>query len=139
MVGRHLRRRVPARWFALAIAFPIALAAVASALFAFAGESLDFGLVGERAAAFVPLFIYCLLLNGGPEGSWAGAASRCRASRSACRRSGATFVLGTVWGLWHLPLLFAEDNPDHNLATATLVAIMLWTLAGFVAYSFTYT
>jgi uncharacterized protein len=132
-----LRRRVAARWFALALAFPVALAGVASALFAPAGESLDFGLVGERAAAFVPLFIYCLLLNGGPEElGWRGfALPRLQEGLSPVR---ATLVLGTAWGLWHLPLLFAEDNPDHNLATATLVAIMLWTLAGFVAYSFTY-
>jgi uncharacterized protein len=59
--------RLLARLYIAAIGVPVVLAVVASAGFALAGESLDFGLAGERAAAFVPLFVFCLLLNGGPE------------------------------------------------------------------------
>src|ERR671910_400660 len=62
-----MRWRVPARYYLFALGFPALLAAVATAEFALAGESLDFGLVGERAASFLPLLAYCLLLNGGPE------------------------------------------------------------------------
>jgi uncharacterized protein len=133
-----MRFRILWRWYAAAVAFPVALAAVASAEFALAGESLDFGLVGERAAAFLPLLVFCLLLNGGPEEpGWRGFALPRLQERYTPVR--ATLVLGTLWGLWHLPLLLAEDDPGHELATLPLVAMLVWTLGGFVAYAFTYT
>jgi membrane protease YdiL (CAAX protease family) len=126
------------RWYAGVVAFPVALAVVASAEFALAGESLDFGLVGERAASFLPLLAYCLLLNGGPEElGWRGFALPRLLERFSPVR--ATVFVGTAWGLWHLPLLLAEDNPDHNLAPAAFAAMTVWTLGGIVAYAFTYT
>jgi len=64
---RIFRFRLPARYYVAALGFPIVLTTAASAGFALAGESLDLALVGERAASFVPLLIFCLLLNGGPE------------------------------------------------------------------------
>ena len=48
------RWRVPLRYYVLALAFPVGLAMIASAEFVLAGESFDFGLVGERVAAFLP-------------------------------------------------------------------------------------
>jgi uncharacterized protein len=133
-----LRWRVPGRYYLLALGFPVALAVVASAEFALAGEELDFGLVGERAAAFLPLLLFCLLVNGGPEEpAWRGfALPRLQAQFSPVK---ATLLLGTIWGLWHLPLLLVEDNVDHDLGTLAFTAMLLWTLAGFTAYAFTYT
>jgi membrane protease YdiL (CAAX protease family) len=133
-----MRWRVPRRYYLLALGFPIALAIVASAEFALAGEQLDFGLVGERAAAFLPLLLFCLLLNGGPEEpAWRGfALPRLQERLSPVK---ATFLLGTIWGLWHLPLLLVEDNVDHDLAALAFAGMLVWTLAGFTAYAFTYT
>ena len=133
-----MRWRVGARYYALALGFPIALAVVATAGFALAGESLDFGLVGERAAAFLPLLVFCLLVNGGPEEpAWRGfALPRLQERFSPVR---ATVVLGTIWGLWHLPLLLVEDNVNHDLAALAFAGMLVWTLAGFTAYAFTYT
>lgn len=130
--------RLPVRFYAAAIGFPIILVVVASAGFVAAGESLDFGLTGERLAALVPLFVFCVLLNGGPEEfGWRGyALPRLQERHSPVR---ATIVLGGLWGLWHLPLLRIEENAGHDLATLPLLAILLWTFAGFVAYSFVYT
>jgi uncharacterized protein len=133
-----LRWRVPPRYYAFAVGFPIALAGVASAEFALAGEPLDLGLIGERAAAFLPLLVFCFVINGGPEEpGWRGyALPRLQERLSPVK---ATLILGTVWGLWHLPLLLVEDNVDHDLATLAFAAILIWTLAGFTAYAFTYT
>ena len=133
-----LRRPVPLRWYALAVVFPVTLAAVASAEFVLTGEDLDFGLLGERAAAFVPLLVFCFFLNGGPEElGWRGfALPRLQQRLDPVR---ATLVLGFLWGLWHLPLLLAEDNPDHDLGAPAFAAMTIWTLAGFIAYAFTYT
>ena len=132
------RFRVGWRWYALALAFPVSLAVVASAIFALAGESLDFDLAGERAASFIPVLIFCLLVNGGPEElGWRGFALPRLEERTTPVR--ATVVLGILWGLWHLPLLFAADNADHDLSPLPFVAMTLWTLGGIVAYAFTYT
>jgi membrane protease YdiL (CAAX protease family) len=133
-----LKWRVPVRWYVAAIGFPVVLAIVASAEFALAGHALDFGLAGERAVSFVPLFVYCLLINGGPEEfGWRGfALPRLQERFSPVR---ATLVLGGLWGLWHLPLLRVESDWSHDLATLPLIAMLLWTLGGFVAYAFTYT
>ena len=135
---RILKWRLPLRWYLAAIGFPVALAVIASAVFALAGEELDFGLVGERVVAFLPLFLYCLFINGGPEElGWRGfALPRLQERFSPVR---ATFVLGTIWALWHLPLLRVEDNAGHELATLPLVAMLIWTLGGFIAYAITYT
>jgi membrane protease YdiL (CAAX protease family) len=133
-----MRWRLPLRWYGLAVGFPFALAIVASAEFVLAGEELDLGLVGERLAAVVPLFVFCLLLNGGPEEpGWRGFAMPRLLERFTPVK--ATLVFGPLWGLWHLPLLLAESDVDHGLATLPFLAILLWTLAGFTAYSFTYT
>jgi uncharacterized protein len=51
----------------------------------------------------------------------------------------ATLVLGTIWGLWHLPLLLVEDNVDHDLGALAFAGMLVWTLGGFIAYAFTYT
>ena len=133
-----MRWRVPLRYYLFALGFPVALAAVASAVFVLAGESLDFGLVGERAAAFLPLLLFCFLVNGGPEEpAWRGfALPRLQERYSPVK---ATALLGMVWGLWHLPLLLVEDNVDHGLAAVAFAAMLVWTLAGFIAYAFTYT
>ena len=133
-----MRWRVPLRYYLFAVGLPLGLAVVASAQFALAGESLDFALVGERAAAFLPLLLFCFLVNGGPEEpAWRGfALPRLQERYSPVK---ATALLGVVWGLWHLPLLLVEDNVDHGLAAVAFAAMLVWTLAGFIAYAFTYT
>ena len=133
-----MRWRLPLRWYALAVGLPFALAIVASAEFVLVGEELDFGLIGERVVSIVPLFLFCLLLNGGPEEpGWRGFAMPRLLERFTPIK--ATLVFGPIWGLWHLPLLLAESDVDHDLATLPFVGMLLWTLAGFTAYSFTYT
>jgi uncharacterized protein len=130
--------RLPLRWYALAAGFPFALAIVASGEFVLLGEELHYGLVGQRAASIVPLLLFCLLLNGGPEEpGWRGFAMPRLLERWTPVK--ATLVFGPIWGLWHLPLLFAENDVDHGLAALPFAGMLLWTLAGFTAYSFTYT
>lgn len=133
-----MRVRFRPIWLVYAIGVPVAVAVVTSLVFVASGESLDFSLTGERLAAFLPVLAFTFLLNGGPEEpGWRGfALPRLERRLSPLR---ATATLGALWGLWHLPLLLIEDDPDHGLDPLPFAAIMALTLAGFVLYSIPYT
>jgi Type II CAAX prenyl endopeptidase Rce1-like len=64
---------------------------------------------GRTRLSFLPAFVYCLLINGGPEelGRRGFALPRLQQRFSPGRT---TFVLGAIWGLRHLPLLRVEEN-----------------------------
>lgn len=132
----HLR--FDRRWFAFALGLPFAVAVVSSAGFVLTGGSLDFGLVGERVAAVVPLLVVTFLVNGGPEepGWRAFALPRLQARLSPVR---ATLLLGVLWALWHLPLLAIEDNPSHGLGGWGFAATSTLFVLGVVLYAFPYT
>jgi membrane protease YdiL (CAAX protease family) len=132
----HLR--FDRRWFVFALGLPFAVAATASVGFVLTGRSLDFGLVGERVAAVVPLLVFTFLLNGGPEEpGWRGfALPRLQTRFSPVR---ATLVLGVLWALWHLPLLAIEDDPSHGLSGWAFAGTSLLFVLGVVLYAFPYT
>jgi uncharacterized protein len=132
----HLR--FDRRWLLYALCLPFGIAAVASVGFVLAGNSLDFGLVGERAVMVLPLLLITFLLNGGPEEpGWRGfALPRLQERFSPVR---ATLVLGVLWALWHLPLLAIEDNPSHGLGTWGFAGTMALFIVGVVLYAFPYT
>jgi membrane protease YdiL (CAAX protease family) len=125
-------------WFLYALGLPFGIAATASVGFVLAGNSLDFGLVGERVAMVLPVLMFTFLLNGGPEEpGWRGfALPRLQERFSPVR---ATLVLGVLWALWHLPLLAIEDNPSHGLGTWGFAGTMALFIVGVMLYAFPYT
>jgi membrane protease YdiL (CAAX protease family) len=132
------RVRIDRRWYLAALAFPLLLMAVVSVEFAALGESLDFSLAGERMASYLPLLIFCILLNGGPEEpGWRGFALPRLQERLSPVRS--TLVLGFLWALWHLPVLAFEDDPQHGLGTLEFIGVLASTVIGIMLYAFTYT
>ncbi|HEX6236718.1 MAG TPA: type II CAAX endopeptidase family protein [Acidimicrobiales bacterium] len=130
--------RFDRRWFLFALGLPFAIAAISSAGFVLAGETLDFDLLGERLAMLLPLLVVTFLLNGGPEEpGWRGfALPRLQERLSPVR---ATTLLGVLWALWHLPLLAIEDNPSHGLDTWGFAATSALFIVGVVLYAFPYT
>jgi membrane protease YdiL (CAAX protease family) len=132
----HLR--FDRRWLLYALGLPLGIAAIASVGFVLQGNSLDFGLVGERLATVLPVLLFTLLFNGGPEEpGWRGfALPRLQERFSPVR---ATLVLGVLWALWHLPLLAIEDNPSHGLGPWGFAGTMALFVLGVVLYAFPYT
>jgi uncharacterized protein len=135
-----LRFRVAKRWYLFALGVPVAIVVTGLAAMAVAGVDLEFSLLDERLAAFIPTLLFCVFLNGGPEEpGWRGLAlPELEKTRSPIR---ATLELGTIWALWHTPLLFmAEENIDHGLDPLPFAGIVVWTIIGIACgYSFFYT
>ena len=129
-------RRAP-RWYIGAIALSVFLVIAAMSLFVATGGELDTSLLGGRAAAFLPLLVVWSIAGTGEEYGWRGfALPRLQGSLTPVR---ATLLLGTLWGLWHLPLLAAADDPSHGLDALPLVGVSLLFLVAIIGYAFIYT
>ena len=95
--------RVPARYYVYALGIPALLFTIVNIELALAGQGVDLGLLGERLPAYAGTFLLVVTIGGGfEEPGWRGfALPRLEASHTPVR---ATFILGIVWGIWHLPL-----------------------------------
>jgi membrane protease YdiL (CAAX protease family) len=134
---RNLGLRRRPIWYIGVIALT-ALPVIANmGLFAVTGGELDMSLLGERLAAYLPLLVVWSFLAIGEEYGWRGfALPRLQASMSPVR---ASFLLGALWAVWHLPLLAAADEPSHGLDPWPLVGVSLLTVAAIIGYTFFYT
>lgn len=133
-----VRVRVPGRWWALVLIAPIVLIAVPSAVFVALGQELEGGLLGERLAAYLPMLIVLTLVGGGnEEWGWRGFALPGLLERH--RPVAATLVLGSLWAIWHLPLLAAADDLTHGLGGLDLGLVLAATVVNIVALAFLYT
>jgi membrane protease YdiL (CAAX protease family) len=119
LLGRLLRWRVGARWYALALGLPVALALTAAGLHLLVGAhtSLDFG-----GLSVLNIVVFALIV--GEELGWRGyALPRLLAERSALA---ASLIVGALWGAWHLPTFFVPGTPQYGLPFS---AFLLLTVA----------
>lgn len=126
-------------WYLFALGFPVLLVAIVSLLYTLLGGSLDFTLLSDRLAGYLPYLLFLALVGGGnEEPGWRGwGLPTLQQSHSPF---GATCILGVVWALWHLPLL--ATNPDVvsgaiGLGQITLIAGV--TLVSITTHAFWYT
>lgn len=130
--------KVQARWYVFALALPAAVIAVVSVAFVSLGHDLDGALLAERLAVYVPMLVFLTLVGGGnEEWGWRGFAL----PELLQRRSpvAATLVLGTLWAIWHLPLLAAQDDLSHGLGGFALTLVLTATVVNIVGLAFIYT
>ena len=128
LLGRVVRWRVGARWYAVALGLPVILALAAAGLHLALGarSSIEFG--GLSVLNFV---VFVLIV--GEELGWRGyALPRLLARRSALA---ASLILGLLWGLWHLPTFFVPGAPQHGLP---ITAFLLLTMAYSVLFTWIY-
>jgi len=105
---------------------------------ALSGRALDTSLLGGVTAFCVPTLLVTALAGGGnEEPGWRGVALPCLLAHMV--PVPATLVLGLVWALWHLPILFATDGAAHGLDTGGTVVLAGLTLLGIVGSAFPYT
>lgn len=129
------RLRVSARWWAVALAVPVALTLVASGAFALLGHEADWSLLPGALAAYVPALVAATLLGGGQEElGWRGFALPELEARFGPVR--ATLVLGVLWGLWHLPGVAADADLLHGFDLAAFLPILGLTLLSVIGYAF---
>jgi membrane protease YdiL (CAAX protease family) len=119
LLGRLVRWRVEARWYAVALGLPVVLAITAAGLHLSLGaqSSVDFG--GLSALNFA---LFALIV--GEELGWRGyALPRLLTERSALA---ASLIVGALWGAWHLPTFFVPGAPQYGLPFS---AFLLLTVA----------
>jgi membrane protease YdiL (CAAX protease family) len=98
-----VRWRVAPRFWAYALALPVALYAVANVVLAVAGRPVDPSLLAARAVPYLGTLLVVMVVGGGQEElGWRGfLLPRLEARHSPVR---ATLILGLVWGVWHVPI-----------------------------------
>jgi membrane protease YdiL (CAAX protease family) len=128
LLGRVVRWRVGARWYAVALSLPVILALAAAGLHLALGarSPIEFG--GLSVLNFV---VFVLIV--GEELGWRGyALPELLAGRSALS---ASLILGILWGAWHLPTFFVPGTPQYGLP---IPAFVLLTTAYSVLFTWIY-
>lgn len=139
LARRIVRWRVAPWWYAVVLGLPVLLVGVESALFGLLGNPVDLSLIPGKLVGFVPTVVVLTLIAGlGEEPGWRGFALPRMQGRLA--PVAATLVLGVLWALWHLPLVFVDPRFPHGFTSlAPLVLLALLTLAGISLMAFFYT
>jgi len=131
--------RVPLRWWIATLAIPVVIFGVTSVGFASLGYQPELSRLPDPLTTFLPALIGLSLIAGlGEEPGWRGfALPRLQAKYGPL---GATILLGSVWAIWHLPLLAVDPRASHGI-TDPLVLAGLFTLTaiGILLYAFFYT
>lgn len=134
-----VRWRVAPQWYLVALGLPILLLGVASLGFVLFGYPIDPALIPGRLFGYLPMLLYTVLLMGGnEEPGWRGFALPHLQERST--PVAATILLGVVWAFWHLPVLAANPETQHGMASVlALLPVALVTLVNIVSLTFVYT
>jgi membrane protease YdiL (CAAX protease family) len=125
LLRRLFRWRVGIRWYLVVFLGMPALLVGSGVLSAWwSGQPFKFE-QGHKPLALYPMLI-SLVLDPGPLGEelgWRGfALPRLLYSRSAVT---ASFIVGLIWGLWHLPAFFINGLPQNQVSLpAFLVAVV---------------
>jgi membrane protease YdiL (CAAX protease family) len=137
--GRIVHWRVPLRWWIATLAIPVVIFGVTSVGFVLLGFQPELSRLPDPLTTFLPTLIGLSLIAGlGEEPGWRGfALPRLQAKYGPL---GATILLGSVWAIWHLPLLAVDPRASHGI-TDPLVLVGLFTLTAFgiLLYAFFYT
>src|SRR5215217_7413964 len=116
--SRLVRWRVGWQWYLVVIlgpaAFSLAVAGVYTLLGGSWAEAAPPALL-EGPLLFLPLFLLILTLTDGlgEELAWRGFALPRLLTRY--NALAASLILGVIWALWHLPLLWTEGGPMYQL------------------------
>ncbi len=131
--ARLVRWRVPAWTYAAALGAPLGIAAVSAAAVHLAGGSLAVGEVLSLPAALVYLGYGVGLFLLTEEAGWRGVLLPRLQRRLS--PAAAALVVGTVWALWHLPLLTVPGEHDRGVPVVPFLVLVIATsvlLSGLV-------
>ncbi len=114
-LSRCLRWRIGWRWVLLAFVFPVVFMGLAAAAHVALGGSLPPSPAAGHAWLAAANFLLIFLLGGplGEEFGWRGYALPALQVRWGWRS--ASVLLGVMWALWHLPLVFSAGSVQSHL------------------------
>ncbi|WP_227134762.1 CPBP family intramembrane glutamic endopeptidase [Halorubellus salinus] len=138
-LGRILHWRVPLRWWLATLAIPVVIFGTTSLGFAFLGYEPELSRLPDPLMTFLPTLVGLSLIAGlGEEPGWRGfALPRLQATYGPLW---ATVLLGTVWAIWHLPLLAVDPRASHGITDPVVLAgLFTLTAIGILLYAFFYT
>jgi membrane protease YdiL (CAAX protease family) len=121
-----LRWRIGWRWFAVILTLPLGIAFVTAVIYALAGGQFSQGLplAFDLPPALIPMIVAIRVLTDGigEETGWRGyALPRLLQHTNAVT---ASLVLGVVWALWHLPLIFTRSATMADNSIPVLLALL---------------
>jgi membrane protease YdiL (CAAX protease family) len=115
--ARLVRWRVGWQWYPVVILGPAAFSLVVAGVYVLLGGSWAEAApsaIREGPSMMLPLFLVILTLTDGlgEELAWRGfALPRLLTQHNALV---ASLILGVIWALWHLPLLWTEGSPMYH-------------------------
>lgn len=126
--------RVGVRWYLVALFAPLALLLLAQGLTKGFGLPVTWpALQGDLFSLALSAFVMSLFSNPWEEVGWRGfALPHLQKQYTAVT---ATFIVGVLWGLWHLPLFFWKGNP---MSQHPFVPWFISTVAGAFLYTWLY-
>lgn len=130
LLRRQVQWRVGARWYAVALALPLALELAAVALNLAFGASAPAWDRMRPWPSILSMFVIYTVFSGplGEELGWRGFALPRLLGRFANHRSGAlvaSLVLGVLHAAWHLPLFLVGEMDVPSLLATTVGAIVV--------------
>lgn len=119
LLKRSVQWRVSLRWYALAFLLPAVLALVALGLHTLFGGQPPSMAVYSRLWLSLPLYVAVAILNplAGPVGQEVLGLRGYGLSKMHVQAGalGASLIIGSFWGLWHLPEFFDPNSPQSAL------------------------
>jgi len=127
------------RWYLLALVIPLALAAV-SLLFGFLTNGMKMPDLNPILSAtyFLPFLLYMIVFTGlWEEPGWRGfALPRLQKSLNA---ENASWVLGLLWGAWHLPInLYLNWGAGPAVIIPLIIGLLLGTVGWTIVNTWLY-
>jgi membrane protease YdiL (CAAX protease family) len=129
---RALNFKIPIKWLALIIFLPLCITGISLYIkILFGGEKPDLQLMTNPIAILVT-FLFLFFLGGSfaEEFGWRGyVLDRLQQRWNALISS---LILGFIWGLWHLPLFFAEGLSQSYIP---FWAFLMWTISSSILFT----
>jgi membrane protease YdiL (CAAX protease family) len=131
--------RLPARWYMIVLALPLALAAV-SLLVGFLANGMRMPALNPRlpAVSFLPFLLYMIIFTGlWEEPGWRGfALPRLQKQYNAEKSS---WILGLLWGAWHIPVnLYLNPDAGPAVIIPLIVGLLLGTVGWTIVNTWVY-